>query len=204
MNDERMTILKRVETGEIKAEEAVSLINELGQAPSSAPEPEPQVIEPESDTERAGAASAPPLEVPKGLSQFWVYPLYAGVGIVVLGAVLLYAVYGASAGWGWALCGWPIFATGVLVVAIAWWLRTARWIHVRVRGKENVTISLPIPVQLTAWAVKIAQPFVPQFKETGVDEVILGLGDALKEGSQPLYVDVNDDESGEHVQVYIG
>jgi len=37
-----------------------------------------------------------------------------------------------------------------------------------------------------------------------VDEVILGLGDALTESNQPLYVDVNDDESGEHVQVYIG
>jgi len=146
----------------------------------------------------------PPLEAPKGLAHFWLYPLWAGVGTVVLGAILLYAVYGARAGWGWAVCGWPLFALGVLVTMAAWWLRTARWVHVRVRGKEKVTISLPIPIQLTAWAVKIARPFVPQFKETGVDEVILGLGDALKEGNQPLYVDVNDDESGEHVQVYIG
>jgi hypothetical protein len=28
MNDERMTILKRIETGEIKAEEAVRLLND--------------------------------------------------------------------------------------------------------------------------------------------------------------------------------
>jgi hypothetical protein len=200
MDDERMKILKRVEAGEISAEEAVRLLNELGQAPSSAPEPEPQVIEPEP----ARSASAPPLEAPRSLSQFWVYPLYAGVGIVVLGALLLYAVYGASAGWGWALCGWPIFATGVLVVAVAWWLRTARWIHVRVRGKENVTISIPLPLRLTAWAFKIARPFVPQLKDTGVDEVIMSLGDTLGKDGQPIYVDVHDEDEGEHVQVYIG
>jgi hypothetical protein len=200
MDDERMKILKRVEAGEISAQEAVRLLNELGQAPSSAPEPEPQVIEPELES----SASAPPLETPRSLSQFWVYPLYAGVGIVVLGALLLYAVYGASAGWGWALCGWPIFAAGVLVVASAWWLRTARWIHVRVRGKENVTISIPLPLRLTAWAFKIARPFVPQFKDTGVDEVIMSLGDTLGQDGQPIYVDVHDEDEGEHVQIYIG
>jgi hypothetical protein len=198
MDDERMTILKRVEAGEISTQEAVRLINELGQTRSA--EPEPEEIEPEPEP----AQSQPPLQVPQNLSQFWVYPLYVGVGIVVLGAILLYAVYGASAGWGWALCGWPIFAMGVLVVATAWWLRTARWVHVRVRGKENITISIPLPLRLTAWAFKIAQPFVPQLKDTGVDEVITSLGDTLAKDGQPIYVDVNDEEEGEHVQVYIG
>ena len=200
MDDERMRILKRIEASEISAEEAVRLINELGPTPSA--QAEPEVIAPEQPA--AEAATTPPLEAPKGFSHFWLYLLWAGVGTVVLGAILLYAVYGARAGWGWAVCGWPLFALGVIVTTTAWWLRTARWVHVRVRGKENVSISLPIPIKLTAWAVKIARPLVPQFKETGVDEVILGLGDALTESNQPLYVDVNDDESGEHVQVYIG
>jgi len=198
MDDERMKILKRVEAGEISAQEAVRLINELGQSPSS--EPEPQVIEPEASDE----PSAPPLDVPKGLKQFWVYPLYVGVGIVILGAILLYVVYGAMGPWGWALCGWPLFALGVIVTAVAWWLRTARWIHVRVRGKENVTISVPLPLRLTAWVVKIARPFVPQLKDTGVDEIIMGMADTLSQDGQPIYVDVNDEDEGEHVQVYIG
>ena len=148
--------------------------------------------------------SVPPMDIPKGLVHFWLYPLWAGVAIIVLGAVLLYAVYSASASVWLSLCGWPVFALGVLVTATAWWLRTARWVHVRVTGKENVTISLPLPLKLTAWVVKVARPFVPQFKDTGVDEVILGLGDTLSKDGQPIYVDVNDDESGEHVQVYIG
>jgi hypothetical protein len=195
MDDERMRILRRVEAGEISAEEAVRQLNALGQATQA--EAEPQVAQPEPP-----ASTSP--DVPKGLAEFWRYPLYVGVGHIVLGAVLLYAVYGASASGLWAVCGWPLFALGVMITAAAWWLRTARWIHVRVSGRENIAISLPLPLKLTAWVVKIARPFVPRLRDTGVDEVIMGLGDALKEGNQPLYVDVNDDEEGEHVQIYIG
>jgi hypothetical protein len=200
MDDERMRILKQIETGEISAEEAVRQLNVLNQAPESGAESE--TVRPEPA--QAASATTPPMDVPKGLAEFWRYPLYVGVGIVVLGAVLLYAVYGAMASGLWALCGWPLFALGVLVTTTAWWLRTARWVHVRVTGKEHVAISLPLPLKLTAWVFKIAQPFVPQLKDTGVDEVILGLGNTLDKDSQPLYVDVNDDETGEHVQVYIG
>jgi hypothetical protein len=197
-----MKILKRIEAGELSAQDGVRLLNELAQAQTS--EPEPQVVQPEPSAAESG--STPPLQVPKGFSHFWLYPLWAGVGTLVLGAILLYAVYGARAGWGWALCGWPLFALGVLATVTAWWLRTARWVHVRVRGKDaaRVSISLPLPIKLTAWVIKIVKPFVPQFRDTGVDEAILGLADALKEGSEPLYVDVNDEDEGEHVQVYIG
>ena len=198
MNDERMQILKRVETGEISAEEAVRLLGALGQAPTDSVEPDTSRPEPEP------AASAPPLDVPKSLAEFWRYLMYVGVVQVVLGATLLYFVYGARASGWWAVLGWPLFVLGVLVTAVAWWLRTARWLHVRVTGKERVAISFPFPLKLAAWAVKIARPFVPRLQETGVDEIIMGLDDSLKQGGPPLYVDVSDDEKGEHVQVYIG
>ena len=204
MDDERMQILKRIEAGELSAEEAVRQINALGQAPLAQAGQEPETTRPEPEPDAAQATSAPPMDIPKGLVHFWLYPLWAGVAIIVIGAVLLYAVYGASASVWLSLCGWPVFALGVLVTATAWWLRTARWVHVRVTGKENVTISMPLPLKLTAWVVKVVRPFVPQFKNTGVDEVILGLGDTLSKDDQPIYVDVNDDEIGEHVQVYIG
>ncbi len=204
MDDKRMRILKRIEAGELSAEEAVREINALGQAPPVQSEPEPETIPPVLEPDAGKATSAPPMDVPKGLAHFWLYPLWAGVAIIVIGAFLLYAVYGAAGSVWLSLCGWPLFALGVLVTATAWWLRTARWVHVRVTGKENVRISLPLPLKLTAWVVKVARPFVPQFKDTGVDEVIMGLGDMLSKDGQPIYVDVNDDEIGEHVQVYIG
>jgi len=198
--DERMRILKRIETGELSAEEAVRQLNALSQAPPAQAEPEPEMLRPKPEQ----VVSVPPMDIPKGFTHFWLYLLWTGVATIVLGAILLYAVYGALASVWLSLCGWPVFVLGVLVTAIAWWLRTARWVHVRVTGKENVTISMPLPIKLTAWVVKVARPFVPQFKDTGVDEVIMGLGDTLSKDGQPIYVDVNDDESGEHVQVYIG
>jgi len=67
-----------------------------------------------------------------------------------------------------------------------------------------VAISLPLPIKLTAWVIKIARPFVPQLKDTGVDEVITSLADTLDQDGQPLYVNVDDDETGEHVQIYVG
>ena len=204
MDDERMQILKRIEVGELSAEEAVRQINALGQAPQVQAGQEPETIRPEPEPDTAKATSAPPMDIPKGLVHFWLYPLWAGVAIIVIGAILLYAVHGASASVWLSLCGWPLFALGVLVTATAWWLRTARWVHVRVTGKERVAISLPLPIKLTAWVIKIVRPFVPQLKDTGVDEVIMSLGDTLGKDGQPLYVDVNDDETGEHVQVYIG
>jgi len=48
MNDERMQILTRVETGEISAEEAVRQLNALGQAPTDAVEPDTFQPEPET------------------------------------------------------------------------------------------------------------------------------------------------------------
>jgi len=199
MNDERMRILKQIETGEISAEEAVHQLNALAQLPPAKAEPESEPLPPEPEPK-----PATPPEVPKGLAHFWMYPLWAGVATIVVGAILLYAVYGALGSVWLSLCGWPIFASGVLITAVAWWLRTARWVHVRVTGKERVAISLPLPIKLTAWVIKIARPFVPQLKDTGVDEVITSLADTLDQDGQPLYVNVDDDETGEHVQIYIG
>ena len=197
MDDERMKILKRIEAGEITSEEAVRQISALEQAPPDGTEAETLPPEPER-------RASPPPDTPKAFIHFWWLPLFVGVATIVVGALLLYAVYGASASGLWAVCGWPLFALGVVITAAAWWLRTARWIHVRVTGKEHIAVSLPLPLKLTAWIIKIVRPFVPQFKDTGVDEVITGLGEILEKDGQPIYVDVNDEDEGEHVQVYIG
>jgi hypothetical protein len=49
----------------------------------------------------------------------------------------------------------------------------------------------------------VAEPFVPQMRNTGVDDVIVSMKDNVKK-DQPLIIDVNDDEDGEHVQVIVG
>jgi hypothetical protein len=66
-----------------------------------------------------------------------------------------------------------------------------------------MALSFPLPLTLAAWALRLAQPFVPQLRDTGVDDLIIALRHSTAEG-QPLVVDVQDDETGERVEIYIG
>jgi hypothetical protein len=62
---------------------------------------------------------------------------------------------------------------------------------------------LPLPLGLAAAAVRLARPFVPQLRDTAVDEAMLALRDGL-EGSEDITIDVQDDDQGESVQIDFG
>ena len=80
-------------------------------------------------------------------------------------------------------------------------------LHLRIRegggSRARMALSFPLPLTLAAWALRLAQPFVPQLRDTGVDDLIIALRHSTAEG-QPLVVDVQDDETGERVEIYIG
>ncbi len=191
MDEERTKILQMVEAGTISAEQGLTLLNALdeGQAAS----------------EGAPPPFTPPPDLATQWRHVWLYIVYAGVGVLVAGAIFLALVYTGGSVW-WGACGWPLLLLGALVASLGAWSRTARWLHVRVKGKDHrVAFSMPLPLKLAAWGVKIAQRFAPdKLAATGVDEVIAGLGDSLGKDGQPFYVDVTDTDDGEHVQVYIG
>jgi hypothetical protein len=105
--------------------------------------------------------------------------------------------------WTW-LCGWIPLFLGLAVISIAAWIRTAHWVHLRVISQEDrVVLGFPLPLRLSALAAGIARRFIPQFRDTGIDEAILGLRDGLHD-DQPITVEVNDEDEGEHVQIYVG
>lgn len=208
MGEEQLQILKMLEEGQIGAEEAAALLAAL--RPEAAEEP-PQDESGEGEgPDRAEAvvgeaAPAPEWEGPPARwSRFWIYPALVGGGLLILGAVVLGVCYAASARPGWRVCGWLPMILGLLVALLAWWSRNARWLHLRVKekGERNIAFSFPLPLTLTAWVVRIIRPHVPQLKETGVDEMILALRDTKQD--EPFFLDVQDDEDGEHVQIYIG
>ena len=70
-----------------------------------------------------------------------------------------------------------------------------------VRGFK--TYYQPIPVTPAAWLLRTFGHRLPVLNETGVDELIMALGETTSPDN-PLYVEVDDDEQGEKVQVYIG
>jgi hypothetical protein len=198
VEDERLEILKMVEMGQIDAQEAAMLLSALSEAQTvdDAAEAPVEVLPPEREAPE-------PMET--RWARFWIYPMMAGGAILLLGALVVGLVSLAGGGWGWLLCGWPLLLTGLLVLVLALWSRRATLMHLRIteEGKRKMAFSFPVPLGLAAWVVRIVQPFVPQLQDTGVDEVILAVRDSATRG-EPLFIDVQNDEDGERVELYIG
>jgi hypothetical protein len=138
---------------------------------------------------------------------WWWIPMWVGVGITLIAALLMYWAYSASGVGFWFACTWFPFMLGVGVMALAWASRTMRWIHVRVHQKpgekpQRIAISLPIPLHLTAWFLRTFGKNIPHMGNTGLDELIMAL-DATSPDT-PFYVEVNEGNNGERVEVYIG
>jgi hypothetical protein len=187
MGSERLEILKMLEMGQIDAQEAAMLLSALGES---------KAVE---DAGEAPVEALPPdREAPEPLdtrwATFWIYPLMAGGAILLLGALVVALVSLTGGAWGWLLCGWPLLLLGLLVFVLALWSE---------EGKRKMALSFPVPLGLAAWAIRIAQPFVPQLRDTGVDEVILAVRESASKG-EPLFIDVQDDEDGERVELYLG
>jgi hypothetical protein len=153
--------------------------------------------------------SAPPsAEEIKRWKRWWVIPLWIGAGVTVIGGLLMYWAFSANGFGFWFACAWFPFLLGVALLALAWSSRTAPWLHVRVHQApgekpQRIAISLPIPVHLTAWGLRTFGHHIPNIEGTNLDEVILALKDVSKDGT-PLFVDVDEGEDGERVQVFIG
>lgn len=140
--------------------------------------------------------------------RWWVVPLWIGAGITVIGGLLMFWAFRTSGFGFWFACAWFPFLLGVAILVLAWSSRTSPWLHVRVHQApgerpQKIAISLPIPVHLTVWGLRTFGHYIPQMGDTSLDEVILALKDVAKEGT-PLFVDVDEGENGERVQVFIG
>ncbi|HSJ55747.1 MAG TPA: hypothetical protein VLC95_01105 [Anaerolineae bacterium] len=205
--DARRRVLELLGRGQIGVEEAERLLRGMA-------EPEEERLDdgtaaeagfPSSVALPAEAAGTVPSGAPEGWRRFWIWPLLAGGVVLLAGALIMGLVYATAAAAGWLVCGWVPMIAGLLVMGVAWWSRTATWLHLRISepGSRRIAISMPLPLTLAAWVLRIARPYVPQLRDTGVDELILALRDS-RAGDAPLFIDVQDEEDGEHVQIYIG
>lgn len=221
-SDERMHILQMIDAGQISASEGLRLIEALPRerAEAASPPAAEAILQPGGQGENAsgtpfseaaasGAAEKP--EPPPNLSHWqnwWLIPMWVGIGVTTLGAWLMYGAYAASrtfSGWFW-LATLLVFAPGVAVMALAAASRTSKWIHIRVKsdqGGANFALSFPVPIRLTAWFLRIFGRYIPNLRNTGVDELILALSETASP-ENPLYVEVNEGEADEKVEVYVG
>ncbi len=198
MEDEKLQILKMVQEGKLDAQEAAMLLAALSESQTGddTDQTPVEVLPPES---------RPPEPIETRWARFWIYPLMAGGVLLLIGALIVGLVSASDGAWGWLLCGWPLLLLGLLIFVLALWSRWATWMHLRIseQGKRKMALSFPLPLGLAAWVLRIARPFVPQLQQTGVDEVILAVRESASKG-EPLFIDVQDDEDGERVELYIG
>lgn len=133
--------------------------------------------------------------------------MWVGIAVTVISGVLMFFAW-QSGGFGfWFACSWFPFLLGVGIMALAWGSRTARWLHVRVYQQpgewpQKIAISLPLPLRLTAWFFRTFGRYIPNMEHTNIDEIIMALEHTSADA--PIYVEVNEGDDGERVEVFIG
>ncbi|OGO10613.1 MAG: hypothetical protein A2Y93_15380 [Chloroflexi bacterium RBG_13_68_17] len=153
------------------------------------------------DPAAAGPSTAEGLQPARGWRDGWLVPFALSLALTAFGG------WAAShQGWWWLAAG-PALFVGIFGMVASVLSRTSPWVHIRVRsrrpGGDRLTISLPLPVRLVAWALRLAGPWTPGLDRTTVDELLMAL-DGNVSAESPLYVLVDDDEDGERVEVTLG
>jgi hypothetical protein len=135
-------------------------------------------------------------------------PLWIGVVVTILAGVLLYTSWMAARGPNfWFACAWLPFLIGIGILVLAWGGHTVRWLHIRIQQKagewpQSLAISIPLPLRFLAWLVRIFGSRIPGVEGRRPAEMILALQNTSPEA--PFYLDVNEGEDGERVQIFIG
>ncbi|HSJ89950.1 MAG TPA: hypothetical protein VK909_22250 [Anaerolineales bacterium] len=207
-SEERRKILQMVEQGKISAEQAAHLMRALEEDADPA---EIEVIEPEPapGSERA-QTSAPEFEEVKARARrFAMIPLWIGVLIAVLSAWGIYSIQQNAGMNFWFYCLLLPLFLGVLLIILGAGGQSSRWLYVNVDrrnsedGPRNITLGFPLPLGLTSWFLRTFGHNIHGMRNTNVDDIIQIL-DATGKSGEPFIVNVQDDQDGEHVQVYIG
>ncbi len=204
--EERKKILQMVQDGKISAEQAASLMRALD-ADADSGQVETLETGPGSGFERNDTPEFE--EVKSRARRFAMIPLWIGVFIAVLSAWGIFAIQQSAGVNFWFFCLLVPLLFGVLLIALVAGGESSKWLYVNVDRRNaqdwprNITLGLPLPLGLTAWFLRNFGQYIHGMEKTNVDEIIQIL-DATGKSGAPLIINANDNEDGEHVQVYIG
>ena len=224
--NERIQILEMIESGVITAEEGARLLKALeDDQPGSDPlggedvsgtheyyDAEEAPAYPDGDAEPVSGEVLedkfkPEIEKWK---RWWIIPLWIGVGVTIIGSLLMLWAYQSTGFSFWFGCTWLPFLLGVAVIAMAWGSRSARWLHLRVQQEpgewpRTIAFSFPLPLHFAAWFMRTFGKFIPRVNEIGIDfDQLIQVFETSTNSETPFYVEVDDGEGGEKVQIYIG
>lgn len=209
----RKKILQMVADGKISAEEAATLMRTLDESV----EEEIEIIEASSgfrrSPERVEGSEKPDApefeEVRRRASKFSKGFLGMGILVTVLSAWAMFAIQQNSGLNFWFFCFTMPFILGIIVMALGGGSRSSRWLYLNVDrskaedGPKRISLALPLPLGLVGWFIKNFGSRIDRFKKTNIDEVINAINMA-KTITEPLIINVDDDDDGERVQLFIG
>ncbi|UCD41401.1 MAG: hypothetical protein JSV69_12620 [Chloroflexota bacterium] len=224
---ERIQILEMIENGVITAAEGARLLQALdkddrleemleeGRGYSNVFEELSDDSVPPTDGGNSGAVSGEVLEdvfqpeIEKW-RRWWMIPLWIGVGITIIGSLLMFWAYQSSGFGFWFACSWLPFLLGVGVMAMAWGSRSARWLHLRVQQEpgewpRTIAFSFPLPLRFAGWVLRTFGYFIPKVNDVDIDfDEMIQVLETSTNSDTPLYVEVDEGDGGETVQIYIG
>jgi hypothetical protein len=207
-SEERKKILQMVQDGKISAEQAASLMRAL-ESEVDPTEADVEVMEAVGSSGSERSDSTEFEEVKARVRRFAMIPLWIGVFLTVLSAWGIYSIQQRSGFNFWFFFLMFPLLLGVVLIALGASGQTSKWLYVNVDrrnahdGPRNITLGFPLPLGLAAWFLRNFGHNIQGMKNTNVDEIIQIL-DATGKSGAPLIINANDNEDGEHVQVYIG
>lgn len=158
------------------------------------------------------AAPKPPPASPPDIGKWgrwWMVPLWIGLGISIFGGVFITLALRAHPGFSlWLLCAIIPFILGVFVMVLAWLSRKAPWLHLRGQQApgetpQRIAFSMPLPLGLMAWFFRHFGHYIKGMPDFPVEDMIMAVGQATS-AENPLYIQVDEGENGEKVEIYIG
>jgi len=204
-SEEQRQILKMVEEGKITANEAMRLMKAIEDSPA---QDEIEVIE--TGTNKNSRQNTDPrlTGISNKVKKFWMIPFWIGVGVTFLGGLSMFYAIKASGFGFWFYCAWLPFLFGVGITALSASSRTARWMVICVERKggerqHKFFFGLPLPLNLAAWVLRNFGQKIPNLEKTHVDEILQAIEKTITSKSS-LIINVENDDNGEHVQVYVG
>ena len=215
--NERIQILEMIESGVITAEEGARLLQAVDNDDRLE---ETQNEYSASTSEAAFSDESDPMEGVvldteyqpdfERWKRYWVIPLWIGVGFTIIGSLVMLWIYQSTGFSFWFACSWLPFLIGVGLIAMAWGSRSARWLHLRIQQEpgewpQTIAFSFPLPLSFAAWFMRTFGHFIPKVNEIDLDfDKVIETFKNSTTPENPFYVEVDEGENGEIVQIYIG
>jgi hypothetical protein len=187
MNQEERRILQMISEGMISADEGEQLLEAMGVGSD---------LELQSPPPTGNPVAFPP---PPAWASQWLAIVLVGTVFMFMGLGFTFLVIGGTVSAWWLLLTLPLLLVGSLVVLLGYFCSSQRWLHFHIDSDDaKFKFSLPLPFSWITGLFRFARMFEPKLAVI-TDDVLDELTYAA-EGY--FYVEVDEADKGEYVQIY--